>query len=132
MVTIKSINSLPHSSSLILFAQSFHLWPLRHHVSKCTIILQPISYYISAKASIFPSLLPTHMSIPLFFTLYIFSFRLPPFRPVNLCLCCSNPHLSLSSFPRSFPLSLLDPSVPFSLTSSNLALSLPSLNPVSA
>lgn len=72
-------------SSLSSLHNPFIFWSLHHQVSKRTLILQPISYGISAKVSIFPSLLPTHLSIPLYFMLYIFRFR-PSTRLVNLLL----------------------------------------------
>lgn len=121
-VTTKSFSLPPSLSSL---HNPFIFRPPCHNVSQCNFI----QYYCQSLH--FPSLLPTHMSILLYFTHYIFSFRPPSFSPVNLSLCCSNPHLSLSSFPESFPLSVLHDFVHISLTSSSLALSPPSLNPVS-
>lgn len=57
-----------------------------------------ISHNISAKASIFPSLLPTHLSVHLNFTRYVFSFGPPTSSAVNLSLWCFAPHLSLAFF----------------------------------
>ena len=61
----KTVSHLPSPWSSL--HNPFIFWPLCNRVSKCTLILQPISYCISAKASIFPSLLPTHLSILLDF-----------------------------------------------------------------
>lgn len=69
--------------------------------SRCTLILKTISYYISVK--VFPSLLPTHLSVLSYFILEIFWFGPPSFRVVNLSLCCSCPQLLLSFIPRFVP-----------------------------
>ena len=85
-----TMNSLPFYFSLPLFAQVFNF--LASPTSCFQIHSSATNFRLYFCQSFnFLIISPTHLSILLYLSLYIFSFSPPSFRLVNLRLYCSNP-----------------------------------------